>query len=305
MTRAEDSYPAALRRRLGLSAPPLLFGAGQRDGFDARSVAIVGSRDASESALEFAEALARRLAREGTPVVSGAARGIDRAAMNSAIDAGGVALGVVADSLLRQTKQVDTRELLQEGQLTLVTPYGPDVRFTPGNAMGRNKLIYCLADAAVVAATSVETGGTWAGAVEDLRRDWVPLWSWTDADAPPGNEALVAAGARRLLSGHVPDEGVAEWLVAPDPAMGAATEARPTRSHDLFEVVWPVLAEFLADPRSEQEVAEQFGLQLTQARAWLLRAVEAEHVKRHVRPIRYALSTPGSQKPQPSLFDPA
>ncbi len=45
-------------------------------------------------------------------------------------------------------------------------PYGPDARFTVGGAMGRNGLIYCMADLAVVASAAEGEGGTWAAATE-------------------------------------------------------------------------------------------------------------------------------------------
>jgi DNA processing protein len=55
-----------------------------------------------------------------------------------------------------------------EGQLVLVSPYDPGAGFNVGNAMQRNKLIYALADAALVVNSDFEKGGTWTGAVEQL-----------------------------------------------------------------------------------------------------------------------------------------
>ena len=55
-----------------------------------------------------------------------------------------------------------------EDRLTLISPYDPNAGFNVGNAMQRNKLIYALADAALVVNAEVNKGGTWAGAVEQL-----------------------------------------------------------------------------------------------------------------------------------------
>jgi predicted Rossmann fold nucleotide-binding protein DprA/Smf involved in DNA uptake len=64
--------------------------------------------------------------------------------------------------------------------------------------MGRNKLIYALADYAVVAASDVEKGGTWAGATEALRAEWVPVFILDYPDMPDGNRALLKKGGIAL-----------------------------------------------------------------------------------------------------------
>jgi predicted Rossmann fold nucleotide-binding protein DprA/Smf involved in DNA uptake len=55
--------------------------------------------------------------------------------------------------------------------LCLVTPFSPNAGFSIGAAMGRNRLIYCLADYAIVVASDAESGGTWAGATEALKNN--------------------------------------------------------------------------------------------------------------------------------------
>ena len=68
----------------------------------------------------------------------------------------------------------EIRHALERGDLCLVTPYSPNAGFSVGAAMGRNRLIYCLADYAIVVASDAEKGGTWAGATEALKNGWVP-----------------------------------------------------------------------------------------------------------------------------------
>ena len=60
--------------------------------------------------------------------------------------------------------------------------------------MGRNKLIYTLADYAIVVASDAETGGTWAGATETLKADWIPVFVLEHADMPEGNRLLLQKG---------------------------------------------------------------------------------------------------------------
>jgi predicted Rossmann fold nucleotide-binding protein DprA/Smf involved in DNA uptake len=204
ITRADDGYPALLRSRLKATAPPILFGAGNPSALGGRSVAVVGSRDADEASTAFATALGRSCARNGLTVVSGAARGIDSAAMLAAADGGGAAIGVVAEALERAARRADFRAHLVDGELTLIAVKHPAAGFSVGDAMGRNRLIYSLAEAAVVVASG-DSGGTRAGALENLKAGWVPLFVREDPDAPSGNRELLAAGGlpvtREDLSG--------------------------------------------------------------------------------------------------------
>jgi predicted Rossmann fold nucleotide-binding protein DprA/Smf involved in DNA uptake len=61
--------------------------------------------------------------------------------------------------------------------------------------MGRNRLIYTLADYAIVVASSAETGGTWAGATETLKHQWIPVFVLEHEKMPDGNKLLLAKGA--------------------------------------------------------------------------------------------------------------
>jgi len=70
--------------------------------------------------------------------------------------------------------------------------------------MARNKLIYALSDAAVIAASAVGTGGSWAGAVEALDAGWVPVFVRAGEDVPEGNRQLLGRGALPLPSDPLP-----------------------------------------------------------------------------------------------------
>ena len=153
----------------------------------------MGSRDVSAEGGQVAIAAGARAAEVGVPVVTGAARGVDQLSMKGAIDAGGTVVGVPSEGLGRIKKEI--RALVHEGRLTLASPYGPNARFTAGNAMGRNKIIYALADVTLVVASDVDKGGTWQGATEALRRGADPVAVWTGDGAGPGNAVLVERGA--------------------------------------------------------------------------------------------------------------
>ena len=123
----------------------------------------------------------------------GGAKGVDTLSMESALEARGSAVGVLADSLTRAVKT--HKESLKSGDLCLVTPYSPNAGFSVGAAMGRNRLIYMLADCAIVVASDAETGGTWAGATETLKNNWVPVFVLEHEQMPEGNKLLLQKGA--------------------------------------------------------------------------------------------------------------
>jgi DNA processing protein len=212
-TRADGLYPKQLRETLRHQAPTVLFGAGDISLLSRGGVAIVGSRNIDEAGTAFAQETGRRAAAARLPVISGGARGTDRLAMGAALEAGGVTVGVLADSLERTVRQPDLRQMLLDGQLGLVTPYVPTAGFSVGAAMGRNKLIYGLADFAVVVSSDFQTGGTWAGAAEALKGGWCPVFVRTGADVPKGNRELLRLGAAPLARGDIEaSTSLAEWL---------------------------------------------------------------------------------------------
>lgn len=194
----DDRYPSALRTKLGSSAPPVLYVAGSVDLSNTDGIGIVGARDVGPDAARIANDAARLLAGYGLTVYSGAAKGIDQVAMNAAFDAGGSVVGILADALERRLRDPDTRRAIHDERVCLLTPYKPSMGFTVANAMARNKLIYALARMTFVVQSDLEKGGTWAGAVEWLRRSPEDVAVWAGAGQGRGNAALIRAGAREI-----------------------------------------------------------------------------------------------------------
>jgi predicted Rossmann fold nucleotide-binding protein DprA/Smf involved in DNA uptake len=120
--------------------------------------------------------------------------------MEAAIQADSVTVGVLADSLVRTTRDPEMRRLIADGRVALCTPYKPTAGFSVANAMGRNKLIYALSQTTVVVASDLESGGTWAGAVEAIRQGIAPVAVWRGDGEGPGNAELERRGARACTS---------------------------------------------------------------------------------------------------------
>jgi predicted Rossmann fold nucleotide-binding protein DprA/Smf involved in DNA uptake len=195
VARGEDGYPARLMQHLGRSAPALLFGVGDAAQLERGGLAIVGSRDVDDAGREFTDTVARQCAREDVAVVSGGARGVDEIALAAAFEQGGRVVAVLPEGLGKASVAAKYRSAIREERLVLLSSYAPHAPFSVGNAMGRNRLIYALADAALVVASAARSGGTWAGAVEELKReDGHRVYVRTVAPPIDGNEALLKIG---------------------------------------------------------------------------------------------------------------
>jgi len=146
---ASLSYPERLRRLP--DAPALLLVRGTAALLGVRAVAIVGARAATEYGLAIARRLAFDLARAGLAVVSGLARGIDAAAHEGALEAGGATLAFQAcgpERIYPQAHRGLAARIAGQGALVTEFPVGtpPLAAYFPL----RNRLISALAEAVVV-----------------------------------------------------------------------------------------------------------------------------------------------------------
>ena len=322
LTRGDAHYPLRLKQRLGAAAPPVFFGCGNQRLLGQGGVAFVGSRKATDEDLNFTREASKSVAIGGYSVISGGARGVDETAMLAALEAEGTVVGVLADSLLRAASSSKYRPGLRSGDLALISPYQPEARFLVGNAMGRNKYIYCLADAGVVVTCEEGQGGTWSGAREAIKNAWVPVWARHTRRSADGVIALEAMGAKRLPDGKfdvvklfkAPSDSddtqaaESESLVEPEatlvhvkseePALYESPEQKlsPDSGEALFRFFLGQLRPMTqADPQKPGEIAEQTGLELSQVKAWLLKAKKAGLVEQASKsPIRYQWVSQGS-----------
>lgn len=97
LTSGDGDFPFTLP--LGDKLPPILFMRGNGQGWRREGLAVVGSRKPTAYGLEVAGAVAREAAFRGIPVISGAALGIDTAAHEGALEAGGATVAVLGSGL--------------------------------------------------------------------------------------------------------------------------------------------------------------------------------------------------------------
>lgn len=207
LTRSDIAYPKRLKSRLKMQAPPVLFGCGNQELLNTSGLAVVGSRKAMPDDLSFTQHIGRNAAHNGVVIISGAAKGIDETSMLASVENGGFAIGVLADSLLKASSSAKWRKGLMEQRAVLISSFYPESSFNVGNAMARNKYIYCLADTSLVV-HSGRTGGTISGAKENLKKQWVPMWVKPSDDPGAANSELVNLG------GHLLDTNTSDFDIS-------------------------------------------------------------------------------------------
>lgn len=213
ITRADADYPARYRQQLKEAAPAVLFYAGEKALLGQPGIAVVGSRHLDQAGQECAEFVGNACGLSGLVLYSGGAKGVDTISMNAALAARGTAVGILADSLEKAIREPQNRAAISRGDLCLATPYSPSAPFSVGAAMGRNRLIYTLADYSIVVASDLDKGGTWAGAIETLKAKWIPVFVLEHPAMPEGNRALIQKGALSFPHPFMEDRRkLKEWL---------------------------------------------------------------------------------------------
>ena len=322
MTRSDADYPSRLKKHLKTDAPPVLFGCGNRQLLDKGGIAMVGSRDATEEQLTATTRIAGETARQGYTVVSGGARGVDEVAMLGALEKEGTVIGILADNLLRSATSAKYRNALMTKNLVLVSPFNPETGFDVGNAMARNKYIYCLSNAAIVVATSKGSGGTWNGATENLKRNWVPLWVLNHSDVNSGNAALVKQGAKwlpptvykasllvemelepvppadlesNLFDMLLPQTTLTPIAESPSSAYGA-TEVIQTKTAVLTDTMtfYDFFLKRLDEltnrsPATSEKLLEIFDINKKQLNEWIKQGISEGRIQKLNKPVRYVV----------------
>lgn len=146
-----------------------LFLAGDAALLKCRCVAIIGTRDVSELGAQRARRLGRELAEADVVVVSGLAKGVDTAALEAAIAAGGRVIAVIGTPLDKAYPAENKR--LQEQiyrEHLLVSPFAAGAHTFRSSFPQRNRVMAALSDATAIIEAS-DTSGTLHQAAECVR----------------------------------------------------------------------------------------------------------------------------------------
>jgi len=197
--RCDEEYPSRL---LELHDPPaVLYARGQMLAAAPPAVAIVGTRQASSYGLRVARAIATACARAGATVVSGLARGIDGAAHDAALRAGGrtvAVLGTGVDVHYPRPHRALQETIARDGLLLSELP--PGANGHSGAFPRRNRIIAALADVTVVVEAGRDSGALiTSDCALELGRAVASVPNAIDVPSAFGSNALLKRGAEPVL----------------------------------------------------------------------------------------------------------
>ena len=158
-------------------------------------VPVTHLRELTAEGRAFAVSAGRLIAEAGLTLCSGGAIGADLAAQETCLTHGGSAVIFPAGPLTDCPAQARTLYLAEQAF---------DAPFSAARALTRNRYLHAMGEKTLVAQCTRCTGGTWEGAIENLRRGYSPVF--VHADGTEGAQALLARGASPVTELHDLDE---------------------------------------------------------------------------------------------------
>jgi predicted Rossmann fold nucleotide-binding protein DprA/Smf involved in DNA uptake len=195
ITINSPDYSKTLKENLKKSSPPLLYVKGNKKLLNEDSIAVVGSRDASDIALKFTDNIAKIFSNQYKVIISGFAKGVDKQALDSAIKYIGHSIIVLPQGIL--TFNSGFRKYytqIVDGNVLVLSIFHPKAVWNVSLAMARNPIIYGLAKNIYVAQSN-NNGGTWAGVNDGLRKNRIIYVRYPDVDEKCANNLLIEKGA--------------------------------------------------------------------------------------------------------------
>lgn len=202
----DQLYPRALLNIY--DAPPLLYLQGRLSselpaGGSDINIAIVGSRQASNYALQHAFGFAEKLAAAGLGIISGLALGVDAAAHRGALQAGGYTAAVLGSGLLRIYPRQNmglAEQILQHGG-ALISEFSLQTPASRLNFPRRNRIVSALSDGCLVVEAPYKSGSliTAQQANEQGKTVFV-LPNLIERDYAAGGLSLLRDGATAVCS---------------------------------------------------------------------------------------------------------
>jgi len=226
-------YPPVL---LQTPDPPLLlYVQGQVEFLHRRSVAIVGSRNASAQGVDNARAFGAHLSRQGWTIVSGLAFGIDGAAHEGGLDGAGSTVAVVGTGLDR-VYPARHRELAHRIATAgvLISEYAPGTPPLASNFPQRNRIIAGLARGTLVVEAALQSGSLiTARQAAEYGREVFAVPGSIHSPLSRGCHALIRQGAKLVESA----DDILEELLGGYAAPAAAAPEATGRSDPLLDAL--------------------------------------------------------------------
>ncbi len=189
-------YSKTLKENLKVAhAPAVIYVKGNKKILLENSIAIVGSRNASEKSLQFTDNIAKLASKEYKVIVSGFAKGVDKQALDSAMNYNGQSIIVLPQGIMTFGSGFKNYyKQIVAGDVLVFSTFFPKAPWKAELAMARNPIIYGLASEIYVAESS-DKGGTWSGVADGLRKNRKIYVRQPDPGEQNANNLLIQKGA--------------------------------------------------------------------------------------------------------------
>lgn len=264
ITLGDDDYPGLLLETA--DPPPVLYARGNTMLLARRSLAIVGSRNATAQGARDAERFARAFSEAGITIVSGLAQGVDAAAHRGGLAAAGstiAVLGTGCDVLYPRANTQLAERIASEGLLLSEFPLSTPA--IPHNFPRRNRLISGLSRGCLVVEAAIASGSLiTARSALDQGREVFAIPGSIHSPLSKGCHALIKAGAKLVESAEDVLSELAEFRFAGSASAASVVAPRA-------EGAEPLLACMGREPMDVDSLCALAGLGAQEIAAELLR----------------------------------
>ena len=199
-----EEYPQTLKKNLKQGAPTVIYTKGNKKLLQEPSIAIVGSRKADSKSLTFTDNVSRKGVAANKVIVSGFAKGVDRQALDSALEVDGKSIIVLPQGITTfSTGFKQYFKHIANGSVLVMSTFAPKAPWSVELAMARNPIIYGMASEIYVA-QSDEKGGTWSGVIDGLKKERTIYVRYPDKGETNANLLLIEKGAKAVdINGEI------------------------------------------------------------------------------------------------------
>ncbi|MDR2076110.1 MAG: DNA-processing protein DprA [Desulfovibrio sp.] len=223
LLQGDPDYPPLLRAIP--DAPLLLYYKGNLELLRAPAVGVVGSRDCTREGLAVTAFFARALSRAGVTIISGLARGIDRAAHLAGLEGPGRSIALLGTGIdrLYPRHNADLAEKMETLGL-LLSEFPPGTPAAPHHFPIRNRLISGLARGILVVEAAARSGSLITARLAlEQGREVFAVPGHTMAAVSEGCRSLIRQGAKAVFSA---DDILAELAPLLQPEVRQALDKR-------------------------------------------------------------------------------
>jgi DNA processing protein len=239
-------------------------------------VAIIGTRGADVTTRRFTVKLAADLAEHGFAIVSGGAKGIDTAAHQGALEAGGCTVAVIGsgfDHLYPKSNFELFTRIVERG--ALISEFRPEQPPTKWTFPRRNRLVAALASAVVVVQAGERSGALITARM--ARGLEIPLGAVPGAPDDPrnrGSNSLLKGGAAIVeeladVLRLVEKAGIKQQLCLPVAQVQGINPAVSVRAH-LTEAEIKIFDLLGSQPLHIDDISSETGMVVSETSAALL-----------------------------------